>query len=216
VVEHVEDRRRDRSDAAEGHAHDHVADLADDVEADDALHVRLGDGTEHADHHREPGDHQQQFAVGLGEQQRLSADDRVHADLGQQPGEHRAHGARCRRITVRQPGEQREHRRLEAERDQQQQVEAELDAVGQLGEPLGQHRHVQGAGCREDQRDAGDQHERLDDVQHDIGRPGTDLAVIALECQQHVAGDQQDLEPHEQVEEVAGEECAAHTGDQHE
>ena len=32
--------------------HDHVADVADDVEREDALHVALGDGAEDADHHR--------------------------------------------------------------------------------------------------------------------------------------------------------------------
>ena len=35
-------------------AHDHVADVADDLERQDALHVALGDGTEHAHQHRGP------------------------------------------------------------------------------------------------------------------------------------------------------------------
>ena len=43
-------------DREQPEAHDHVADLADDVERQDPLDVVLGDGTEHTDHHRQPGD----------------------------------------------------------------------------------------------------------------------------------------------------------------
>ena len=116
--------------------HHDVADLADDVEGEDPLEVLLGDGAEDADDHRQPGEDEDQGlgpAVG-GEQQRLGADDRVDADLGQQAGEDGGHRGRRGRVAVGQPEVEREQRRLDAEHDEQQGGERRpRTPVGQLG-----------------------------------------------------------------------------------
>ena len=61
------------------------------------------------------------------EQQGLGADDRVHADFGQQAREHGGDRGRCGRIGVRQPEGQRENRSFNAESDQQHQVQDLLE-----------------------------------------------------------------------------------------
>ena len=110
----------------------HVADLADDVERQDPLHVLLGDGTEDANDHREHGDDQDQSSgpnVGV-EQQGLGPNDGVDTDLGQQPGEDRGHGRRSGRVAVRQPEVEGEHGCLDAEDDEQQRRQTGLRTPG--------------------------------------------------------------------------------------
>jgi len=205
-VDEIEDRRRDRGGATEPETEHHVADLRDDVERHDSFHVRLRDRADDADQHRE-GSHDQHEAVELArKEQRLHADEAVDADFREQAGEHRAHRTRSRGVRVGQPEEQRKHRRLDAEGEQQEQLQSGAHAVWQCGEPRGQLGHVHRAGRGEDQADGDDEHHRLDDVEHHIGGAGANLGVGAFEREQHVARHQQNLERDEQVEEIAGEE----------
>ena len=150
-----------------------------------------------------------------GEQQRLGADDRVDADLGEQAGEHRGDRRRRGRVAVGQPGREREHRGLDAERDQQHRLDQQLRAGRQLAQPPGQLRHVDRAGRGVDQGDGGEEDQRAEQADHDVGDAGADAGRRAAEGQQHVARRQQDLEADVEVEQVAGEERVGHAGDQH-
>jgi hypothetical protein len=80
---------------------------------------------------------QQRVDVVVPEDLRLGADHRVDADLGQQAREHRGDGRRRGRVRVGQPERQREHGGLDAEREQQHEVQDELRRIGKLGHPLG-------------------------------------------------------------------------------
>jgi hypothetical protein len=137
-------------------------------------------------------------------------DQDVDADLGQQSGEHRGDRGRSGRIAVRQPREQREDRRLGAEHDEEPQPDADLGRFGQFGNPLGEQGHVDRAGRRVDDGDAEEEQRRGEQVDDDVGHPGPDLRFAALVGEQHVAGDEDQLERHEQREEVTGEDRQAH------
>ena len=81
------------------------------------------------------------------EEQRLAADQGVHADLGEQPGEHRSDRPGRGRVAVGQPGEQREQRRLDPEDDDQQDGERLPQTERQVAPDLdGEVGHVHGAG----------------------------------------------------------------------
>ena len=54
----------DTGNGEQPETHQHVADLADDVERQNALHVVLGEGSGDADQHRDPGDDQDHRARG--------------------------------------------------------------------------------------------------------------------------------------------------------
>ncbi len=87
VVDHVEDGPADRQGRGHRNAEQHVADLADDMEREDAAHVEMGGRAQNARHHREDRDSRDDRPGVAGiaiEQQREGSDDGVDADLGQQ------------------------------------------------------------------------------------------------------------------------------------
>ncbi|CAB4955361.1 unannotated protein [freshwater metagenome] len=217
-MDRVEDRARQAELRAERDAEDHVADVADEREGQHALDVRLRDGAEDPDHHRqERDDHEERgHAVVVGEEQRLRADDRVDADLRQEAGEHRGHGCRGRRVGVRQPRRHREDRRLDAERQEQRELEHEPDVgvqLAQLERQVGEVQRARGAVDEADRREEQERREQRDDH---VRRAGADARGRAAQRDQHVARDEQDLEADVEVEEVAGEERVADPGRQHE
>ena len=63
MVDQVEHRAGERERRGQRQPQDHVADLADDVEGQDAPHFHLGCGAEHADQHG-GARHPQQHLVG--------------------------------------------------------------------------------------------------------------------------------------------------------
>ena len=82
-MDHVIDRRADRRRRRDGYPEDHVADVADQGERQDAFELRLRDRAEHADRRGEGDDHQQEVDIVLEEQHGLGADDGVDAHLGE-------------------------------------------------------------------------------------------------------------------------------------
>ena len=177
VVNDVEDRAGNSGEREQREPEDHVADVADDVERQHPPQVVLGECSEHADDHREPGEHEQQRSLpGVRrEHERLRADDRVHPDLGEQPGEDRRDRSGCGGIAVGQPEEQREEPGLDAEHEDQQQREPGRHAGRQLGHPLGELRHVHRAGGRVDHCERRDEERRGDEADDDVRHAGADL-----------------------------------------
>ena len=144
--------------------------------------------------------------VSSGKKQELGADDRVDADLGEQAGEHRGDRRRRGRVAVGQPEEQREHRGLDAEHDQQQHGEGAADAGRELADPDREVGHVDRAGRRVEQRERGDEQRRREEADDDVGHARPHLLAAPAEREQHVAGGEHHLERDEEVEQVAGEE----------
>ena len=145
--------------------------------------------------------------VVVGEQQRLGADDGVHADLGEQAGEDRGHRRRRRRVAVGQPEEQREDGGLDAEHDEQQHGQARCAArSGSSAILVGEVGHVHRAGRRVDERERGHEQHRRQQADDHVGHARPHLVEAPAERDEHVAGRQHHLEGDEQVEQVAGEE----------
>ena len=147
------------------------------------------------------------------EDQRIDAQDAVGADLGHdgEQGGHRRAGVG---VGGGQPQVERQQRRLEGEHPEQQQPGrphqwdvfrrrgGDLDR--QIGHVKGAEHAVQGAYREQEQGGAG----QIDD--HEMqARPGA--SPPAAMQQQPVGSQQQNLEEHEQVEQVAGEESAVQT-----
>ena len=98
------------------------------------------------------------------EQQREDPDQRVHADLGEQPGKRRADRRRGRVIRRRQPEEQREQPRLGAERDQKEDREYGI--------------HARRADARPHARELGHCALGVDDVlEHRVAEHGVEFTV---------------------------------------
>ena len=215
VVRHVEHRTRDARGRAEPDAEHHVADVAHQREREHPLDVGLRHRTEDAHQHGEQRRPQQQVGErALGEQQRLGADDGVDADLGEQAGEDGCHRGRRGRVAVRQPQREREHRGLDGERRQQQQLEHERDGRGDVVDALGDLSEVERADGRVGGGQGGEEEHRRHHVDDDVDRPGAHAGRGAAQGQQHVAGEQQHLEADEQVEQVAGQEGVRDAGHQ--
>ncbi len=120
--------------------------MAHEGEREHSLDLDLREGAQDADQHRQQrGHHEERRERGVGEQQRLDSDDRVDADLGEQACEDGRHGCRSRRVGVGQPTEHREDRCLDAEGDQQHELQEELFLLGEFGEAHGEVREVHGA-----------------------------------------------------------------------
>ena len=101
-------------------AQDHVPDLADDVERQNAPQLVLRGGPEDAGDHGKAGHPEQQLVRVpdvVPEDQREETHQRVDADLRQQAGEYGRNRGLRRVVAGRKPEEEREHRRLQAERD---------------------------------------------------------------------------------------------------
>jgi hypothetical protein len=147
VVNDVEDRPGQRQPGEEAEAHHHVADLADDVKRQDAAEVVLRNRAQHAGHHRQAGDHEDEPVGEAGvvhEQQCEHADQRVDPDLREQPGEERRDDHRRGVIRRRQPEEEREHPGFDPEGDEEQhRDQCRHPRLGAVVEPDREVRHVQ-------------------------------------------------------------------------
>ncbi len=124
-------------------------------------------------------------------------------------------GRRRGGVGVGQPRRQREHRGLDAERDQQHREQRGAGARRHAVEPHRELGHVQRAGRGVDQRDAEQEDQRRHHRHHHVGDAGADAIRAGADGQQHEARRQQHLEADEQVEQVAGQERVAHAGRQH-
>ncbi len=190
-----------------------VADLADDVEGQQAPHFHLGNRAQHAGDHRQPGQHQQQ-GVGVGhvlrEEQGERPDQGVHADLGQQRREDRGDRQWRGVVGVRQPEEQREDGGLDPEGDQEEhgqhgdqpRLRGLPQLHGQVGHVERPHHAVQDADRAQEQ---GGGHQ----VQRKVLDRAGKLGSLPAQHEQDEGRDQQHLEPHVQVEEVTRQERAA-------
>lgn len=204
VVDDIDDGSGDALAVGEADAEDHVADVADQGEGEQPLQVGLGDGAEDADDHRGQRDDQEQVAQPVaGEEQGLRAEHAVDADLGEQAGEDGGDGGGRRRIGVGQPGGDREDGGLDAEDGQQHRLDEGGDAEGEVVEPLGELREVDGAGGRVGDGDGHQEDHRGEQRDDHIGRTGPYPGAGAAEGEQDEAGDQHDLEADEEVHEVA-------------
>ena len=216
MVGGVEDRARVAGRAGQRDAEDHVADVADQGEGQHPLDLGLRDRAQDADDHRDQrGPQEERGQVAVAEEQRLRADDRVHADLGQQAGEHRRHRGRRGRVGVRQPGRHREHGGLDREHRQQQQLQHQRDVGRQVTQPHRQLGEVHRAGGGVDRGDGDQEQRRGQQADQDVGAARPDPRARAAEGEQHVRGEQQHLEADEEVEQVAGEERVGDAGGQH-
>ncbi len=147
-----------------------------------------------------------------GEEQRLGAQHRVHAHLGQQSGEDRGDRGGGGRVGVGQPSGEREHGRLDGEDRQQHRLQQGAHAERHLLQPLGELGEVHGAGDRVGHGD-GDQEEHGGEQRDDhVRRSGPDAGRGAADGEQHEAGDEHDLEADVEVDEVPGEEGAGDAG----
>lgn len=188
--------------------------MADQGEGEHPFDVGLGHRAEHPDQHGQQGrPHQQAAHRAAGEQQRLQTDDRVDADLGEQPGEERRRRSGRGRIGVGQPCRHREDRGLDHEDQQQQQLHQQLDVLGQHGEPLGELGGRHGAGRAVGHRDPDQEQHRRRQPYHHVGRARPDAGLGPAEGEQHVGPAEQHLERDEEVEQVTGEEGVRHSGD---
>ena len=143
----------------------------------------------------------------LVEQQREDADQRVDAHLGEQSGKRRADRRRGRVIRGWQPEEQREQPGLDAERDQEQHREHGVDAGRADGRPHAREiGHVERPGGAVQQPERGQKDGRCDQVDRDVLERRLHLRAGPVERHQHERRHQHDLEPHVEVEEVAGQE----------
>ena len=152
--------------------------------------------------------------MGVGdvahEQQRERADQRVDADLRQQPGEDRRDRRRRGVIRGRQPEEQREQGRLDAEGDQEQHCQRGHERrVRDGGQPAGQVRHVQRARHAVEQADRRQEERRRQQVERDVLDRAFELGALAAQRHQDERPHQQHFEPDVQVEDVAGQERPA-------
>ena len=141
-----DDGAGDAGKGEQAEAHQHVADLADDVERQDAFDVVLGERTGHADHHRQSrqGEDERPEIVHAGQHMEPNQD--VHPDLGQEASEHGGdRRGRCR-VAVGKPREQREDGGLGAEDDEEPQADAPSQRIVELGDALGEQGQIDRAG----------------------------------------------------------------------
>ena len=89
---------------------------------------------------------------------------------------------------------------------QQHEMQHELGLLRQLAHPLGDLHHVDGAEGPVDHRDRGEEEDRRDQRDDDVDDAGADPRLGAAQRDQHVRGDEQDLEADVEVEQVAGDE----------
>ena len=213
VVDQIEDRAHQAERRVQRQPQHHVADLADDVEGQDAaevVHRRRAQNAGDHGHHRQPQQQRMGEAHILIEDQREHADQRIDPHLGQQARKDRGHrNGRCV-IGGRQPEEQREECRLDAEghhehhRDGGQQAGILDPAHGQM-----QVCHVQRAGDAVEEADPRQEHDGRDQVQQHVLDAAVQLLARAAQHQEAEAGDQHDLEPDIEVEQVARQEGPA-------
>ncbi|MCB5282617.1 hypothetical protein BJQ89_02379 [Arthrobacter sp. ES1] len=189
----------------------HVADVADQGEGQQPLNVVLGQCTQDSDNHCQQGGHHQRCIKSVArEEQRFGTDNGVDTHLGEQSCEHRGDWSRRRGVGVREPKGQREHRRLDAKRHQEHYVQQVLGALVQLRQLDGEISHVDGAGSAIDHRDRHQEEHRGHHRDHQVGHACPDPRARPAEGHQHIAGGQEDLEAHIQVEQVTGEERIGH------
>ncbi len=158
-------------------------------------------------------------AAMRAEDQREYPQDRIEANLGHD-GEHRGDRGGGMGVRGREPEIQRQQRRLQREdREQQQAAGAQQRGVTFVRICDGNRKvsHVQRAGDAVEDADRDQEQSRADEVQRHVmqGRDrafGLDVAAAAL--QQAVGRDQQDLEEHEQIEDIAGQERAVQSDEQ--
>ena len=148
------------------------------------------------------------------EDQGEGADQRINTDLGHQPGEDRGDRDRRGVVARRQPEEERENSRLDAERDQKQDRDnTQQPLVIEAAEPPVQVGHVEGAGEAVEKADGGQEEDSGDQVDRDIFDSTIELTPITAERHQGEGGDQHHLEPDIEIEEIAGEKGAGHAGE---
>ncbi len=205
-------------DREQRQAHHQVADLADDVEREQPAHLVLGHRADDADDHGQGRHRQQQrLEVGrlFGEEQREDAHEGIDADLREQAAEERGDCHRGRVIRSRQPEEERHQRGLDAEGDEQHGREARGQPGIHVAHAQREVGHVDRAGDPVDDADGHQQDGRGHQVDGHVLERALELRPLPTQRQQHERGDEQDLEPDVEVEEVTGQEGAGHARQQH-
>ena len=138
-------------------------------------------------------------------------DERVDADLGEEPREDRRHRDRRRVVRGGQPEEEREDGGLDAEGDEEEAGErrdeprggAALHGEGEVG-------HVERARDAVEDTDRGEEDGRGEEVERHVLDGALELCPLPPEGEQHERGHEHDLERHVEVEQVPGEERHAH------
>ncbi len=124
-------------------------------------------------------------------------------------GEQRSHRRRRARIGFRQPKIQRQQRGLAAEHQQQQAQRGfgqRHILRRQIGDALRKLGHVERAEHTEQQAQRNQEQRRRAHVEHHVMQAYPHLQSTPAAEQQAIGGDQHDLEEHEQVEDVPGQE----------
>ena len=171
-MEDVEDRPREREAGSDPEPHEHVADLADDVEGEDLSHVGLGHRPEDPRHHREACDGEDERAREAGvavEDERQDADERVDADLRQEAGEEGGDRHRGRVVRGGEPEEKGEGGGLDAEGDEEERRHDAREALRRKGADRDRGvGHVERPDRPVEEPRPGEEEGRGDEVQDDV------------------------------------------------
>ena len=169
MVDEKQDRSSSSRSTEESEPHEHVADLANHMERQDALHVGLGECAKGSDDHGHTRNDQHDGTQFIHAGERVEPDQGIDADFGEKPGEHGSDRGWCCWVGVRQPGEQREHGSFGAEHDEEPCTDTQPSTVGELRDTFCQQSKIDGAGGTVDECESKEEQRRSEQVHNDIG-----------------------------------------------
>ena len=221
VVDQVIQRSAQGRGGAGSEGGDDVAHLGHRVEGQEPLAVALGDGRNHAEHGGQAADPQQHLLQVPGTEQGHQAPQDEKRHLDHDPRQNGRHRVRGRSVGVGQPGVKGNEGGLDPGPDGQAD-HGQLEGP-ESGAPLGPACRLHGCGHQPEREGAGGLVEQKDPEQEEADTQGADQEVAETGHQglapfaagdQDVGGDGQDLQKHEQVEQISGQDHALHA--QHE
>jgi len=218
AVQHVVQRGRQCLRCQHAHRRQNGAHRGHGQVRHQPVHAVRRQGTQHAQHTGGQGQGQEPRPGGpsclacLGTKNApVNPDDGIDPHLGHD-GKQRGHRRTGRCIGARQPKIQRHQRSLQAKHHQQQQgshPRQHRAVTRNLAQPQGNIRHVECAGGRVQHRQPDQEQARCHQIQHHVvDAHAQALAALAVQ-KQHIRGNQQHLEKHEQVEQVARQKSPA-------
>ena len=220
VVHGMVQSGRHAQGGAQANSGEHIADLGDAVEGQQALEVMLGQRHGNTDEHAERADKHQQKLHGAQvhglEQEIGQPDDAVDTGLGQHAGDHHGDGSGSRAVGVRRQGVEGHDEGLGAEAHEQQGEGHLGGGVQVAGNHLGQLGQVQGMGLGIEHGSAHQDAGGADAAHHQVleGSFQRALGGVAESGERH-GREGQDLHHDEHIEQVAGQDQTHHAAAQH-
>ena len=130
------------------------------------------------------------------------------------PGEEGGGARRGVRVGGGQPRMEGKDRGLESQAENHEHhARGHRAGVGDLAEPSGHVRHVQGAGHHVEQPDPDEEEGRADRAEHEVAERGEQGGASGAEGDQGVGRQRRDLQEDEDVEHVPGDRHAEHPGE---